>query len=69
MEAPFIYIRTGDVELESGHARAAVEHPRKLDEFVSYDALGLAGLIRKGELSQAEVVDGSSARGVQTAGR
>jgi amidase len=35
----------------------ALARPRQPDELFEYDALGLAGLIKKGELSQIEVVD------------
>jgi amidase len=38
-------------------ARTAVAAPKKLDEFVDYDALGMAGLIKRGEISQKEAVE------------
>jgi len=43
--------------LSGAFVNKALASPRHLDEFIGYDALGMAGLIKKGELSQTEVVD------------
>ncbi|MEP5766053.1 MAG: amidase family protein [Halieaceae bacterium] len=43
--------------LSSVFPKQALASPRELDELVAYDALGMAELIKKGELSQTEVVE------------